>query len=120
MLVIAISFFPSRFQSIANPFVRTDIPTLPIAYAVFPLKNLEYIGGLTTIILPFQSFFSKYGSEACTVAYKPSTLTFCISWNLFIGVFSTEAHQMAPELYTITSTRPYVSATVASIDWMLS
>jgi hypothetical protein len=41
MLVIAMSFLSSLSQSIAIPFVSTDIPTLPIAYAVLPLKNLE-------------------------------------------------------------------------------
>ena len=41
MLVMVISFFPSLTQSIAKPFVRTDMATFPIAYAVFPLKKRE-------------------------------------------------------------------------------
>ena len=68
MLVMAIPALPSLSKSIANPLVSTLIQTLPIAYAVFPLKNLEYIGGLTTIIRPFHPFFLKYGSAAWMVA----------------------------------------------------
>jgi len=41
ILVIAMSFFPSLSQSKARPLVKTLMPTFPIAYAVFPLKNLE-------------------------------------------------------------------------------
>ena len=71
---------PSRSKSIPNPLVRTDIPIFPIAYAVFPLKNREYIGGLTTMIRPFQSFFSlKIGRTAWIVPYKPSFSGQCLS-----------------------------------------
>jgi hypothetical protein len=98
MLVIAISVFPSLSQSIAKPLVRMLIPTFPIAYAVLPRKKREYIGGLTTIIRPFQPLALKYGKEDCTEAYKPSALTDCMSWYRFVGVFSTDAHQIAPGL----------------------
>jgi hypothetical protein len=39
MLVIAISLNPCLSKSMAKPFVSTLIPTFPMAYAVFPLKN---------------------------------------------------------------------------------
>jgi hypothetical protein len=98
MLVIAISFFSSLSQSIVSPFVKTLIATFVIAYAVLPRKNREYIRGLTTIIRPFQSLALKYGSEDWTEAYKPSELADCMSWYHFVGVFSTDAHYMAPGL----------------------
>ncbi len=40
----------------------------------------------------------RCGSAAWTVPYRPSGFTFCINWNLFMGVSSTAAHHMAPEL----------------------
>lgn len=50
----------------------------------------------------------------------PSGFTLCINWNLFIGVFSTLAHQMAPELYTNTSIRPYLFTASCTICSMFS
>jgi hypothetical protein len=72
MLEIAmVSLLPSRSKSIARPIVNTDMPTLPIAYAVLPRKNRLYTGGLTTTILPAPFFPSpfryKCGNTACTI-----------------------------------------------------
>jgi hypothetical protein len=111
MLVIAIvSALPSRSKSIASPMVNTDMPTLPIAYAVLPRKKRLYTGGLTTTILPAPILPSplryRCGSTACTIPYRPSMFTRCMSWNRFIGVCATLDHQIAPLLYTRTSMRP--------------
>jgi hypothetical protein len=46
--------------------------------------------------------------------YSPSGLTLWSSWNRFIGVFSTDAHQIAPVLYTRTSMLPYLSTVAAT------
>ncbi len=56
------------------------------------------MGGQTTTIRPCAPFALRCGSASCTVPYSPSMLTRCISWKRFIGVRSTDAHQIAPEL----------------------
>lgn len=103
-LVIAISSLPSLSKSTLNPIVSALIPHFPIAYAVFPFKNLRYTGGEITTILPFPfpfpspPFLYIHGNTSCTVPYRPSGFIRCMSWNRFMGVWDTEDHQMAPEL----------------------
>lgn len=71
--------FPIHSVSLCTHNAETVSEYLPIAYAVFPRKNLEYIGGDTTMILPLQPLLLKYGSEACMLAYRPSGLILCIN-----------------------------------------
>lgn len=72
------------------------------------------------MIRAFQPCFAKWGSEAWIVPYSPSTFTRCMSWNRFIGVFSTDDHHIAPLLYITTSSLPYVFTVSLTMLWTLS